>query len=61
MTVKVHIKNNHAGPDTFPSTPESEPVFTITQEKFEEASRKFPDVARQLDVFTVHHPVRAKD
>ena len=49
--LKVHIKNNHAGPDTFPSTPESEPVFTITHEKFERAALQFPQIAHQLDVF----------
>ena len=28
--IKVHIKNNHASPDTFPPTPEGEAVFTVT-------------------------------
>ena len=51
MTVKLHIKNNHAGPDTFPSTPESEPVFTITQEKYHQAAREFPELAARLEVF----------
>jgi len=51
MSVKVHIKNNHAGPDTFPSTPESEPVFTISMEKYQDASTRHADIAKQLDVF----------
>ncbi len=51
MSIKVHIKNNHAGPDTFPSTPESEPVFTITMAKFQVASTGHADIARQLEVF----------
>jgi phosphoglycerate dehydrogenase-like enzyme len=51
MTIKLHIKNNHAGPDTFPSTPESEPVFTISMEKYQQAALKFPDLADRLDVF----------
>jgi len=51
MTIKVHIKNNHAGPDTFPSTPESEPVFTISKEKYDVATEKYPELANQLDVF----------
>ena len=51
MSVRVHVKNNHAGPDTFPSTPESEPVFTITREKFDLAARDYPDLAARLDVF----------
>jgi len=50
MTIKLHIKNNHAGPDTFPSTPESEPVFTISKEKYDIAAQKYPELAQQLDV-----------
>ena len=50
-TVKVHVKNNHASPDTFPNTPEGEEVFTITRERFDTAAAHYPDVARQLDVF----------
>ena len=51
MTMRLHIKNNHAGPDTFPSTPESEPVFTISMEKYREAAAAYPTLAGQLDVF----------
>ena len=51
MTIKLHIKNNHAGPDTFPSTPESEPVFTISQDKYEIAAAKYPELSQHLDVF----------
>ena len=48
---KVHIKNNHFGPDTFPNTAEGEEVFTITRERFNQAAKKFPDVAKELDLF----------
>ncbi len=48
MNVKLHIKNNHAGPDTFPSTPESEPVFTISMDKYRDAATQFPKLAAQL-------------
>jgi len=51
MSIKLHIKNNHAGPDTFPSTPESEPVFTISMDKYAEAAERFPELAAQLEVF----------
>jgi phosphoglycerate dehydrogenase-like enzyme len=51
MSIKVHIKNNHAGPDTFPSTPESEPVFTISRDKYEVSAAKYADLSKQLDVF----------
>jgi len=49
-TIKVHVKNNHAGPDTFPSTPESEPVFTTTQERWDAALTRHPDLAPHLEV-----------
>lgn len=49
--VKVHIKNNHAAPDTFPNTPEGEEVFTITRERFDAAAAAYPQVAKHLDVF----------
>ena len=51
MSIKLHIKNNHAGPDTFPSTPESESVFTISMEKFEESLKRHAGLARKLNVF----------
>ena len=50
MSIKLHIKNNHAGPDTFPSTPESEPVFTISMDKYELAAQRFPELAANLEV-----------
>lgn len=49
--IKVHVKNNHASPETFPSTPESEPVFTTTRERWDEAARRHPDMAKNLEVF----------
>jgi len=48
--IRVHIKNNHYSPDSFPSTPEGEEVFTITQERFDVVAAEFPDVAPKLDV-----------
>ena len=49
--IKVHIKNNHASPDTFPPTIEGEAVFTITRERYEEFAASQADVAKHLDVF----------
>ena len=49
--VRVHIKNNHASPDTFPPTPEGEEVFTITPEHFERCVARYPDLADRLEVF----------
>ena len=51
MSMRLHIKNNHAGPDTFPSTPESEPVFTISLEKYREVAARYPALAERLEVF----------
>ena len=51
MSVRLHIKNNHAGPDTFPSTPESEEVFTITMERYLEAAAQYPDLAAKVEAF----------
>ena len=47
---RVHIKNNHASPDTFPPTIEGEAVFTITPERYQAAAERHPDVADHLDV-----------
>ncbi len=49
MTLRIHVKNNRAGPHTFPPTPESEPVFTITREKFDAALADYPDLDGRLD------------
>ncbi|NKB65211.1 MAG: D-2-hydroxyacid dehydrogenase [Gammaproteobacteria bacterium] len=48
---KVHIKNNHFAPDTFPNTAEGEEVFTITPERFELVAKDYPEAASQMDVF----------
>lgn len=50
-TVRVHIKNNHASPDSFPPTVEGEAVFTITPERYDEAARRHPDVAARVEPF----------
>ena len=49
--VKVHVKNNHASPDTFPPTVEGEAVFTISRERYEAEVARYPDLAERLDVF----------
>ena len=50
-TVKIHIKNNHASPDTFPPTPEGEEVFTITRERFDACLSRYPDLDGRLQAF----------
>ena len=48
--LRVHVKNNHASPDTFPPTKEGEAVFTITEARFQAACERYPDVAKQIEV-----------
>jgi len=50
-SVRVHVKNNRWAPGSFPNTPEGEEVFTITQERFDSALAKFPDLVDRLSVF----------
>ncbi len=49
--IKVHIKNNHFSPTTFPNTAEGEEVFTITRERFDDSASDYAALAKQLDVF----------
>ena len=46
MTVHVHIKNNHARPDTFPPTPEAEPVFTTHTRALRTGAHGLPLISR---------------
>ena len=50
-TVKVHIKNNRWAEGSFPNTPEGEEVFTITQERFDQALQNYPALKGRMDVF----------
>lgn len=49
--IKVHVKNNHASPETFPPTPEGELVFTTTRERWDAALERHPDLAPYLEVY----------
>jgi len=49
--LRIHVKNNHASPDTFPPTIEGEEVFTITKESIQVACEDHPVVAEQVEVF----------
>lgn len=51
MTIKVHVKNNRWAEGSFPNTLEGEEVFTITQERFDHALAKFPDIIGKFDTF----------
>ena len=51
MSIKVHVKNNRWANGSFPNTPEGEAVFTITQQRFDDAVSDFPDVSSKLTSF----------
>ncbi len=51
MSVRVHVKNNHARAGGFPATPESEPVFTVTRQRWDAVLAGYPDLAERLEAF----------
>ena len=46
--IKIHIKNNHWAPGSFPTDPEGEKNFTITKEHLEEALKDLPEIRNKL-------------
>jgi len=42
--IKIHVKNNHWAPGSFPADAESEKVFTIKNSHFEKVFKKFPKI-----------------
>jgi phosphoglycerate dehydrogenase-like enzyme len=49
--IKIHVKNNHWAPGSFPTDEEGEKVFTITSTHFDKAFEKFPDLKEKVDIF----------
>ena len=49
--VKIHVKNNHWAPGSFPTDVEGEKVFTITKAHFEKAFQKSPEIKEKVDIF----------
>ena len=49
--IRIHIKNNHWAPGSFPTDAEGEKVFTITNEHFKKALEKFPEVREKVEIF----------
>ena len=49
--IKIHVKNNHWAPGSFPTDAEGEKVFTITSSHFEKAFEKFPGIKEKVDIF----------
>ena len=49
--IKIHVKNNHWAPGSFPTDAEGEKNFTITKERFENVLSKFPEIKDKIEVF----------
>ena len=49
--IKIHIKNNHWAPGSFPSDAEGEKNFTITAKHLDEALKNFPEIKEKVDIF----------
>jgi phosphoglycerate dehydrogenase-like enzyme len=49
--IKIHIKNNHGRPGTFPCDLEGEKNFTITQDDLEKAFENQPEIRKKLEFF----------
>jgi hypothetical protein len=42
--IKIHVKNNHWAPGSFPTDAEGEKNFTITKEHLENALKDLPKI-----------------
>ena len=49
--IRIHVKNNHWSPGSFPTAAEGEKVFTITNSHFRKAFEKFPKVKEKVEIF----------
>ena len=49
--IKIHVKNNHGRPGTFPSDQEGEKNFTITKEHIDKALEKEPQIKEKVNFF----------
>ena len=49
--IKIHVKNNHWAPGSFPTDAEGEKNFTITKERLDNVLNKFPEIKEKIEVF----------
>ena len=49
--IKIHVKNNHWAPGSFPTDAEGEKNFTITKEHFTQALNNFPEIKEKVEIF----------
>jgi len=48
--IKIHVKNNHWSPGSFPTDAEGEKNFTITKEHFTQALNNFPEIKEKVEI-----------
>ena len=48
--IKIHIKNNHWAPGSFPTDAEGEKNFTITKEHLENALKDLPEEIQTQEI-----------
>ena len=48
--IKIHIKNNHWAPGSFPTDAEGEKNFTITREHLDQALKNFPEIKEKVEI-----------
>jgi len=49
--IKIHVKNNHWAPGSFPTDAEGEKNFTITREHLDQALKNFPKIKEKVVIF----------
>ena len=49
--IKIHVKNNHWAPGSFPTDAEGEKNFTITREHLDQALKNFPEIKEKVEIF----------
>ncbi len=49
--IKIHVKNNHWAPGSFPTDAEGEKNFTIKQSHFDKVLEKLPKIKEKIEIF----------
>jgi len=49
--IKIHVKNNHWKPGSFPTDAEGEKNFTITKEHFDEVLKNEQEIKNKVEIF----------
>jgi len=49
--IKIHVKNNHWKPGSFPTDAEGEKNFTITKEHFDEVLKNEQEIKKKVEIF----------